>query len=151
MNPAPALRRHWPLSALAAGLLLALGWGALAPLGGGSHALLFEVPRGAHLHPGGLRLPATIRLTLGVQDVLLLRNRDTAPLVFGPVDVAPGGEFRLALEDEGEFVYACPAVEGGRVVLSVVAAPGPGWERLRWRLGALVQAVRYLPLKSPET
>ena len=146
----PGVRRHWPLAGLAAGLELGLLWGALAPLGGGSHELLLEVPRGA-VRGAGLQVPDEIRLTRGVRDVLLLRNRDSAPLAFGPVDVAPGREFRLPFEEEGEFVFACPAVAGGSVRVRVLASPDPGWERLRWRLDNLAQAVRYLPLRAPET
>ena len=148
----PALRRHWPLAGLAAGLVLGLLGGARAPLGGGILAVLLDAPRGAGAGPrAGLQVPAEIRLTRGVRDVLLLRNRDSAPLAFGPVDVAPGREFRLPFEEEGEFVFACPAVAGGSVRVRVLASPDPGWERLGWRLDNLAQAVRYLPLRAPET
>ncbi|WP_020651820.1 hypothetical protein [Massilia niastensis] len=148
MNLPPIVRRHWPLAGLGGGLGAALLWAALAPLGGGSHELLLDVPRGAHA--SGLAVPAEIRLTRGVRDVLLLRNRDTVPLVFGPVDVAPGREFRLPFEEEGEFAFACPAVIGGLVRVRVLASPDPGWGRLRWRLANLGQVLRYLPLRAPD-
>ena len=143
----PVLRRHWPLSALLALGLLVLLWGMLAPLGGGSHELLLEFPRG--VGPRGLTVPREIRLTRGVQDVLLVRNHGDAALVFGPARVGPGRTLRLAFDEEGGHVYACPAVAGGLVRVRVVAAPGPGWTRLRWRLGNLHQAVRYLPIEPP--
>ena len=40
-------------------------------------------------------LPDTIRLTLGINDVLLLRNLDDVPQVFGPALIMPGQSFRL--------------------------------------------------------
>lgn len=142
------LLRHWPLSAGAAALALLMLWSMLAPLGGGSHELLLEFPPGARRD--GMAVPAEIRLTRGVRDVLLLRNRDSAPVVFGPLRVAAGAELRLPFEDEGSHLFACPPVAGGVVAVRVLAAPGPGWGRLRWRLGNLAQSLRYLPLRSPD-
>lgn len=138
----PLLRRHWPLTALAAAILLLLLWGMLAPLRGASHELLLEV--------AGPRTPATVRLTLGVQDVLLLRNATRAPLVFGPVQLAPGAEFRLPVEEAGEQAIPCPLLSGGLLRVRVVPMPDPGMERLRWRLGNFSHAIRTLPLQGPE-
>ncbi|MGH8854835.1 MAG: hypothetical protein ACREWI_11205 [Telluria sp.] len=138
-----ALQRHWPLASLLALLLSSLLWGALAPLGGASHELLLELGRG----PGA---PSAVRLTLGVQDVLLVRNAGAAPLVFGPVQLAPGAEFRLPVEEAGEQVIPSPAVPGGVLRVQVVPMPDPGWERLRWRFGKLGNAIRTMPLKGPE-
>ncbi|MFC0253447.1 hypothetical protein [Massilia consociata] len=143
MTLPPALRRHWPLAALAGALLLALLWGALAPLRGASH----EVP--VEIGPGAAG-PSTVRLTLGVQDVLLVRNRTGAPLVFGPVQLAPGAEFRLPVEEAGEQAIPCPALAGGVLRVRVVAAPDPGIGRLRWRLANAGHALRTLPLRGPE-
>ena len=140
-------RRHWPLTALAAAIGLLLVWSMLAPVKGGSHQLLLAFPPGVTL--GGMAVPAEIRLTRGVQDVLLLRNNDRVPIVFGPLKVAPGREVRLPFGEEGVFEYACPPVLGKTVRVRVVAAPGPGWPRLAWRLDSLRQSVRYLPLRSP--
>lgn len=137
------LRRHWPLAALAAGLLLVLLWGMLWPLRGDSHELPLDVR-------GGQETPATVRLTLGVQDVLLLRNGTGAPLVFGPVQLAPGGEFRLPVEEAGEQDIPCPALPGGVLRVRVVPMPDPGLDRLRWRLAKLGHAIRTMPLQGPE-
>ena len=137
------LRRHWPLAALAAGGVLALLWGMLWPIRGDSHELPLEVGRG----PG---TPAAVRLTLGVQDVLLLRNATGAPLVFGPVQLAPGGEFRLPVEEAGERHIPCPALPDGVLRLRVVPMPDPGLDRLRWRLANFGHAIRTMPLQGPE-
>ncbi len=142
MNVAPVVQRHWPLAVLAAALLLALLWGMLAPLRGAGHELLLEVR--------GPDTPAALRLTLGVQDVLLLRNATAGPLVFGPVQLAPGGEFRLPVEEAGEREIPCPVLRGGALRLLVVPMPDPGLDRLRWRLGNIGHALRTLPLQGPD-
>jgi len=136
------VRRHWPLAALAAALLLAVLFGMLAPLRGDSHELPLEVR--------GPETPATLRLTLGVQDVLLLRNATGRPLVFGPVQLAPGGFFRLPVEEAGERAIPCPVLPGGALRLTIVPMPDPGWERLRWRLANLGHAIRTMPLQGPD-
>ncbi len=148
-------RRHAPLWALAACVLLALLWGALAPLRYPSHERLFEIPPHAldpAAQPGARRaaLPRVMHLTLGVQDVLLLRNRDRVAHVFGPLHLRPGQEFRLPFGQLGDYVYACPAVAGGELLVRVVRLPDPGWERLRWRIAALGQTLRHLPLVAPQ-
>lgn len=142
----PLLRRHWPLSMLGALVALALLLGMLAPLKGASHELLLAFPSTAG---GGLALPAEIRLTRGVQDVLLLRNDSRVPVVFGPLTIAPGRAVRLPFGEAGVHTYACPPVVGKAVRVRVIDAPGPGWGRLRWRLDNLRQAVRYLPVRAP--
>lgn len=140
--PLPTLLRlHWPLAALGGALLLVLLWGMLAPLRGASHELLLEVR--------GPDAPAAVRLTLGVQDVLLLRNATRKPLVFGPVQLAPGGEFRLPVEEAGVQDIPCPALPGGVLRVRVVPMPDPGMERLRWRLGNFGHALRTMPLQGP--
>jgi hypothetical protein len=129
--------------ALAAILLALLAWAALAPLRYPTRELGLDFARGA-------RVPDQLWLTLGVRDVLLLRNRDLAPHVFGQVRVLPGREFRLPFEQAGAFPFACDLAPGARVLVRVLEQPDPGWARLRWRLRALVDAVRALPVQAPD-
>ena len=147
-----SLRRHritWPLAAcLALALALPLVWAALAPLRYPTRDRLFEIPKGtwARRMAGDKVeiLPSVVQLTLGVQDVLLLRNNDTVPQLFGPVLIMPGQEFRLPFEQVSENQFACTAHASGQMTVSVEAFPDPGWERLKWRLGALSHAIRDL-------
>jgi hypothetical protein len=143
-------RLQWTLaSALAAALL----WAAVAPVHYPTRERLLEFPRGAAVlrgRAGPAPLPAEVRLTLGVRDVLLLRNRDLAPHVFGQVLVLPGHAVRLPFEQAGDFPFACDAAPAARMLVRVLPQPDPGWTRLSWRLRALADAVRDLPLQGPE-
>jgi hypothetical protein len=142
------------LDALSAGaVLLILLWAALAPVQGGSRERLVTIPAGtsALLAAGGRDdgLPSAITLTLGVEDVLLLKNADQVPQQFGPVALAPGEQFRLPFEQAGEYPVAASAWADRRFTVKVVEWPAPGWERLSWRVAALIQALRYLPKQAP--
>lgn len=136
------LRRAWPLLAVAALLLGGVLWGALAPFAGGSRDALFEIPKGtwARRMAGDKVeiLPDTIRLTLGARDVLLLKNSDTVPQIFGPVLIMPGQEFRLPFETVSENQFACTAHTSGQMTVIVDPAPPAGWPRLHWRLNQLL-------------
>ncbi|WP_229411026.1 MULTISPECIES: hypothetical protein [unclassified Massilia] len=148
--PASLLRRlQW---SLAAGLAAVLLWAALAPLHYPTRERVLEFPRGAAVlrgQAGPAPLPAEVRLTLGVRDVLLLRNRDLAPHVFGQVLVLPGHVVRLPFEQTGDFPFACDAAPASKVLVRVLPQPDPGWSRLRWRLALLFEAVRELPVQGP--
>lgn len=137
-------RVRWTLAAAA---LVALLWAALAPLGYPTRERALDFPRGAG---GAAAVAGEVRLTLGVRDVLLLRNRDRVPHVFGQVLVAPGHAFRLPFEQAGSYPFACDAAPGARVIVRVLPEPEPGWQRLRWRLQGLFEALRELPLQGPE-
>ena len=65
-----------------------------------------------------------IRLTLGLNDVLLLRNLDDVPQVFGPTIMMPGQSFRLPFEKAAEYQFACTAHASGQ--MTVVVEPEPG-------------------------
>ena len=130
-------------------LVAVLLWAALAPVRYPTRERTFEFPRGAAVLRGAGLVPAEVRLTLGVRDVLLLQNRDIAPHVFGQVLVLPGHAFRLPFEQAGDYVYACDAAPGQSVTVRVGNHPDPGWARLGWRLSVLVEAVRTLPIEAP--
>ena len=139
-------RRH-----LAAGLLLALiigaagalAWAALAPIAPDSRDELFEIPHGTYARRmAGDKveiLPDTIRLTLGANDVLLLRNLDEVPQVFGPTLIMPGQSFRLPFEVASTYSFACTAHASGQMNIIVEPRPARGWETLRWRVKQLMK------------
>lgn len=119
-----------------------LAWAAFAPIHAASHDALFEIPKGtwARRMAGEKAeiLPDTITLVLGVNDVLLLRNSDTVPQVFGPVLIMPGQDFRLPFEQAGDHPFACTAHASGQMTVVVKATPQAGWQRLQWRLQTLI-------------
>ena len=137
--------RRWAW-ALAACVLLALLWGALAPLHSASRDQLFEIPKGTHARRmAGDKveiLPSTVRLTHGLRDVLLLRNSDSVPQIFGPVLIMPGQDFRLPFAQASDYQFACSAHASGQMTVVVAELPNPGWARLRWRLAALGETIR---------
>lgn len=137
------LRRYW-WAVLA---LAMVAWTALAPLGRGSRDQLFEIPKGTYARRmAGDRvdiLPSTVYLTLGVKDVLLLRNSDTVPQIFGPVLIMPGQDFRLPFEQASENQFACTAHASGQMTVLVEEHPDPGWPRLRWRVAAWLRALKH--------
>lgn len=119
-------------------VLAAVTWAALAPLSIDSRDELFEIPHGTYARRmAGDKvdiLPDTIHLTLGANDVLLLRNQDDVPQIFGPTLIMPGQSFRLPFEVASTYSFACSAHASGQ--MSVVVAPRPeaGWQMLRWRI-----------------
>jgi len=120
--------------------ILALGvlaWAATAPIEPASRDELFEIPRGTWARRmAGEKveiLPDTIRLTLGLNDVLLLRNLDEVPQVFGPALIMPGQSFRLPFEVASTYSFACTAHAKGSMSVIVDPAPAQGWPTLRWR------------------
>ena len=115
----------------------ALAWAALAPIEPGTREALFEIPKGTYARRmAGDKveiLPDEIRLTLGLQDVLLLRNLDEVPQTFGPVLIMPGQSFRLPFEVASTYSFACTAHASGKMSVVVDPRPEPGWQTLRWR------------------
>lgn len=124
-------------------LLATLAWAALAPLAPANRDELFEIPKGtwARRMAGDQVeiLPERIHLTLGAKDVLLLRNLDEVPQVFGPALIMPGQSFRLPFELASSYSFACTAHASGQLSVIVAPHPAPGWETLNWRLRAWIK------------
>jgi len=120
----------------------ALGWAALAPVEAVSREELFEIPPGTSARRiAGEELeilPQTIRL--GVNDVLVLKNADAAPHVFGPTLIMPGQTFRLPFTTAATYSFLCTAHADGQLNVIVAPRPAAGWERLRWRWSTLTNA-----------
>ena len=129
-----------PVTWLAVTPLALVAWACLSPLRDASREKIVEL---------GGKVPSSVRLTLGVQDVLLLRNGSTVPQVFGQLRVLPGHVVRLPFEQVGDVDFACSAHPQGLVLVQVVAPPDPGLARLRWRFHGLVDTLRYLPVIAP--
>lgn len=131
--------------ALALFLLGGLGWAAFAPIAMASHNELFEIPPGTFARRmAGDKveiLPQTIWLTLGLNDVLLLRNNDAVPHVFGPTLIMPGQSFSLPFAKASTYSFACTAHASGQLQIIVEPFPAPGWETLRWRMRKITNTV----------
>jgi hypothetical protein len=132
------------LAAIVAAMLVlgGLGWAALAPVEAISREEVFEIPPGtAARRLAGEELeilPHTIRL--GVNDVLVLKNADKAPHIFGPTLIMPGQTFRLPFRQASIYSFLCTAHADGQLNVIVEAAPASGWERFRWRWRGLTDA-----------
>ena len=145
-----ARTRRGRLVAIALALLIlgGAGWAALAPSQVASHNELFEIPKGTYARrmAGDTVeiLPQTIRLTLGLNDVLLLRNKDVVPHVFGPTLIMPGQSFSLPFAKASTYSFACTAHASGQLNIIVDPSPAPGWEMLRWRWRKLTNTAWHL-------
>ena len=98
---------RWLAVPTLAGVLGALAWAAFTPVQSSSREALFEIPDGtwARRMSGDTVaiLPSEIRLTLGVRDVLLLRNLDRGAAGLRPDGHDAGAEFPSALRGRIEL------------------------------------------------
>jgi hypothetical protein len=120
-----------------------IAWAALTPIRSASRDEIFEIPKGTWARRmAGDRieiLPAEIRLTLGVRDVLVLRNRDEVPQIFGPTLMMPGQGLRLPFTVASSYQFACTAHASGQMTILVEPFPATPWARLRWRVRELLK------------
>jgi hypothetical protein len=132
-------RRAWivtlPLVTVVVGCL---GWAGFAPIVVSSHEQAFDIPKGtfARRRAGDLVeiLPDRIRLTLGLNDVLVIHNHDDVPQVFGPTVMLPGLTFSLPFERAASYQFVCSAHASGQLTIDVEPEPVTPWARIHWRL-----------------
>ncbi|MGH8263490.1 MAG: cupredoxin domain-containing protein [Steroidobacterales bacterium] len=136
------LRRHWLLSLIAAVALVGTAWTGLAPIRSPTREALFEIPQGTWARRmSGTKveiLPAQIRLTLGLRDVLVLKNLDDVPQIFGPTLMMPGQSLHLPFEVASSYTFACTAHLSGQMTIVVEPRPDTAWARIRWRVRELL-------------
>jgi hypothetical protein len=134
------------LASVAAVAVFAVGWTALTPVQSSSRDTVFEIPKGTwKRRMSGDKvsiLPDHIRLTLGVRDILVLRNLDDVPQIFGPTLMMPGQSFRLPFEKAAEYQFACTAHASGQMTIIVDPNPSNPWQRILWRVRALSDKLR---------
>ena len=129
------------LALAAAAFTGALAWAALTPLPSDAREALYVIPKGTFARrmagePLDI-LPQELRLVLEVRDVLVLRNEDDVPQVFGPVLIMPGQSFTMPFRQASTYQFACSLHVSGQLSVIVQPAPAAGWERLRWRLAGM--------------
>jgi len=127
--------------ALATLVAASLGWAAFTPLPADSREALYVIPKGTWTRRmAGEKLdilPQELRLVLGVRDILVLRNDDDVPQVFGPVLIMPGQSFTMPFRQASTYQFACTLHASGQLMVIVESTPAIGWERVRSRMAWL--------------
>jgi hypothetical protein len=125
--------------------LSGVAWAAFTPVAFASREETFEIPKGtwARRMAGNKAeiLPSQIFLTLGIRDVLLLKNLDDVPQIFGPTLMMPGQSFRLPFEVASNYQFACTAHASGQMTVVVDEQPDTAWRRLVWRTKRIFRVV----------
>ena len=136
--------RSLRLLGIIASVAAALTCIGLVPIQTRSRDEVFEIPKGtwARRMSGDKVeiLPDHIRLTLGLRDILVLRNQDDVPQIFGPTLMMPGQSFRLPFERAAEYQFACTAHASGQMTITVEDNPATPWGRLLWRARELLHS-----------
>ncbi len=126
----------------------ALAWAAFTPVASDSREAVYVIPKGTWARRmAGEKLdilPQEIRLAIGVRDILVLRNQDDVPQVFGPVLIMPGQSFSMPFRQASSYQFACSLHVSGQLSIIVEPAPAPGWERLRWRVAGMGSRMAWL-------
>jgi hypothetical protein len=133
--------------AIAGVALGGIAWGALAPVGDEWREEIHVIPKGTWARRSAGEkfdvLPDQIHLTLGVKDVLVMKNQDDVPQMFGPVLIMPGQNFRLPFGVATRYDFACTAHVSGQ--LTVFVKPKPAWwDLLQLRASTFATSGRWL-------
>ena len=127
-------------------------WAAFAPIGFVSRESEFDIPKGTFARRmAGNKvdiLPNHIYLTLGLHDVLVLKNMDDVPQIFGPTLLMPGQSFRLPFQVASDNQFACNAHASGQMTIIVDPEPKLPWQKIAWRVRTLYRTI-YTKLSTP--
>lgn len=122
-------------------------WAAFAPVVFDSKEELFEIPKGtwARRRSGAKIeiLPQEIRLVVEMRNILVLRNLDDVPQIFGPTLIMPGQTFKLPFEKAAEYQFDCTAHISGQMTVVVDEPLTSPWARLKWRARRLAKRVSH--------
>ena len=137
--------RTWMLLTVAAIAVAGLTWVAVTPIASTSREQVFVIPKGTWARRmAGEKietLPDHIYLTAGLRDILVLRNRDDVPQIFGPTLMMPGQSFTLPFDRPAQYQFACTAHASGQMTIVVDPYPGSPCARVTWRARALLRAL----------
>jgi hypothetical protein len=136
-------RYYWLAIAFVGVALPALAWASLNPVSFESRAKVYVIPKGTWAQRAAGKniaiLPDTIRLTLAIKDILVLRNDDDVPQMFGPVLIMPRQSFELPFRVASVYLFACTLHASGQLSVVVVPTPETPWARFWWRVMALTE------------
>lgn len=140
------IRRHLLLILLLSIVIDVIALAAFVPVQFDSKEEVFEIPTGTWARRmAGEKieiLPQAVYLALGVRNVLVLRNLDTVPQMFGPTLIMPNQSFSLPFDLASDYEFACTAHLNGQMKVIVDPEPTPGWQRLAWRATKLVRQLK---------
>ena len=141
-----AFRKRWLIPLVAFPVLGILTWAAVTPITFVSREESFEIPKGtwARRMEGNKVeiLPNNVYLTLGIRDVLLLKNMDDVPQIFGPTLMMPGQSFRLPFALASSYQFACTAHASGQMTIIVDPQPDSPLQRIAWRTRTLFRKIK---------
>jgi hypothetical protein len=145
VNIVRPVHKRASLAIVTAVALGAIAWAAFTPVTFASREEIFEIPKGtwARRMAGNKAeiLPSHVFLTLAIRDVLLLKNLDDVPQIFGPTLMMPGQSFRLPFEVASSYQFACTAHASGQMTVVVDEQPDTAWRRLVWRTKRIFRVV----------
>jgi hypothetical protein len=135
----PSRTRRRRLFGIVAGAIITpLIFAAMWPVTFDSREELFEIPKGtwSRRMAGEKRdiLPSEIYLLVGIRNMLMLKNSDDVPQIFGPTLLMPGQTLRIPFSTPSENTFACTAHSSGQLLVVVEAEPTWPWNRLSWRV-----------------
>jgi hypothetical protein len=137
--------RTWILSTIGVISAAGLTWVGLTPISSASREQVFEIPKGTWARRmAGEKvetLPDHIYLTAGLRDILVLRNHDDVPQIFGPTLMMPGQSFTLPFDRPAEYQFACTAHASGQMTIVVDPYPAGPLARIGWRARALMRTL----------